>query len=128
MSKNDVYIPEQDGQPEKAALELEPTLGQGFRSFAQPPGTDDEDANDGGITEPTLMVMFACGGLTLAMRKKCTCYEKDEEDNEFGDCAGLKQPKTGVRNGLCWSFRAMVDRSARFLNLVQTANPQPKTE
>jgi hypothetical protein len=73
------------------------------------------------IKEPTLMIQFACGCRTLAGRKMCTCFVKDGTDKDFGDCAGLLNPETKERDGLCWNPTAMYKWSIKVLEMIKDA-------
>jgi hypothetical protein len=66
-------------------------------------------------TPKSPLVQFACGGDTLAARKGCLCYIKDEDDKEYEDCAGLKHPVSKERSGICWNPKAMFLASITFL-------------
>jgi len=114
--KNKLWIPGQKHSVPKVRL---PQPGDiiPFRPAAAPP-TGAEDAEE--IKDKMLLVQFVCGGATLAGRKMCTCYVKDEADTKFEDCVGLKHPQTGERTGLCWNVNALAQKSAAFLNMVSS--------
>lgn len=118
MSKSKIWIP---GQKNAAPKVRFPQPGDTFffRPAAAPP-TDADADDDAGIAEKALLVQFACGSRTLAGRKMCTGYVKDEADTKFEDCAGLRHPETKERTGLCWNMDALFQKSASFMRMVES--------
>lgn len=117
MSTPKIWVPGQKHAAPKVRLP-QPGDTLSFRPAAAMPtnATADDEPE---IAEKMLLVQFACGSRTLAGRKMCTCYVKDEADTKFGDCVGLKHPETKERTGLCWNANALFQKSAMFMKLVE---------
>jgi len=115
--KNKIFVP---GQKHSAPKIRVPQPGDiiPFRPALSAAKTLEDE---GEIKEPMLMIQMACGCRTLAGRKKCTCFVADETDADFGDCAGLLNPQTGERDGLCWSGNALFQWALKVTEIAKNA-------